>query len=93
MAHFKDKDPETGDTTKTVKLGQSLETSQPNYLQEISSFVHVKTNREKGSDYKKIELFWPHSLLKVGDSIQRLRINYPQFLVLIYRYNNKRHCI
>lgn len=67
MAHFKDKDPQTGHSTKTVQLGQSRETSQQSYLDEISSFVHVKTDRDKGSDYKKIELFWPHSLLKVGD--------------------------
>ena len=67
VAHFKDKDPETGLTTKTVLLGEPAETSQQSYLKQISSFVHVKTNREKGSDYEKIELFWPHSLLKVGD--------------------------
>ncbi len=67
VAHFKDKDPETGLTEKTVWLGQSRETSQQSYLDEISSFVHVRANREKGSDYKKIELFWPHSLLKVGN--------------------------
>ena len=67
MAHFKDKDPETGNTEATVWLGQSMEACQQSYLHEISSFVHVKTNREKGSDYKKIELFLPHSLLKVGD--------------------------
>ena len=62
VAHFKDKDPQTGLPTRTVQLGQSRETC----LEEISSFVHVKTDREKGSDYKKIELFCPHSLLKVG---------------------------
>ena len=67
VAHFKDKDPQTGYSSKTVQLGQSKETSQQSYLEEISSFVHVKTDREKGSKYKKIELFWPHSLLKVGD--------------------------
>lgn len=66
VAHFKDKDPQTGHSTKTVQLGQSRETSQQSYLDEISSFVHVKTDRDKGSDYKKIELFWPHSLLKQG---------------------------
>ncbi|KAL9964103.1 hypothetical protein ACROYT_G027686 [Oculina patagonica] len=66
VAHFNEKDPETGLTEKTVWLGQSMETSQQSYLDEISSFVHVKTNRGKGSDYKKIELFWPHSLLKQG---------------------------
>ncbi|KAL9964138.1 hypothetical protein ACROYT_G027725 [Oculina patagonica] len=66
VAHLKEKDPETGLTEKTVWLGQSMETSQQSYLDEISAFVHVKDNREKGSDYKKIELFWPHSLLQQG---------------------------
>ena len=42
VAHFKDKDPQIG-----------------------NSFVDVKTDRDKGSGYKKIELFWPHNLLKV----------------------------
>ncbi len=67
VAHFKEKDPETGLTEKTVWLGQSMETSQQSYLHEISDFVHVKDKREKGSDYKKIELFWPHNMLKVSD--------------------------
>ncbi|XP_078379497.1 uncharacterized protein LOC144662542 isoform X1 [Oculina patagonica] len=65
VAHFKYKDPKTGLTEKTVWLGQSMETSQQSYLEEISNFVHVKTHREK-SKYKKIELFWPHSLLQQG---------------------------
>ena len=60
VAHFKDKDPLTGESTKTVEL------SKEKCLEQISSFVHVKTDREKGSDYKKIELFCSHSLLKVG---------------------------
>jgi len=60
VAHFKDKDPQTGRSTKTVQL------SKETCLEEISSFVHVKTHREKGSYYKKIELFCSHSLLKVG---------------------------
>ena len=66
VAHCKDKDPETGHSTRTVQLRESRETSQQSNLEEISSFVHVKTDREKGSDYKKIELFWPHNLLKVS---------------------------
>ena len=66
VAHFKNKDPETGSSTRTVQLRESRETSQQSNLEKISSFVHVKTDREKGSDYKKIELFWPHNLLKVG---------------------------
>ena len=63
MAHFKDKG--LGDTSKTVLLNKPSEASEQSYLQQISEFVHLKTNREKGSDYEKIELFWPHNLLKV----------------------------
>ena len=37
------------------------------YMDQISEFVHLKSAslREKASDYKKVELFWPHRLLKV----------------------------
>ena len=70
VAHFKDKDPETGLTKKTVWLGQSMETSQISYLEEISSFVHLETDREQGSIYKKVELFWPHTLLQVGNELK-----------------------
>ena len=63
MAHFKDKDPETGLPTKECPLENA--SSEESYLQQISSFVRVKSDRDKGSVYKKIELFWPHQLLKV----------------------------
>ena len=63
VAHFKNK--ELGNITKTVVLDEPSEASEQSYLQQISEFVHLKTNREKGSDYEKIELFWPHNLLKV----------------------------
>ena len=63
VAHFKDKG--SGDTSKTVLLDKPSEASEQSYLKQISEFVHLKTNREKGSDYEKIELFWPHNLLKV----------------------------
>ena len=62
VAHFKDKDPDTGLPTKKILL---REHSTENYLQQISPYVHVKSEREKGSVYKKIEIFWPHSLLQV----------------------------
>lgn len=44
-----------------------LEESSP-YVDQISEFVHVKSAglREKASDYKKVELFWPHVLLQDG---------------------------
>ena len=64
VAHFKDKDPETGLPTKTILL-QEHTTTEQHYLQQISPYVHVKSEREKGSIFKKIELFWPHSLLQV----------------------------
>ncbi len=66
VAHFKDKDPETGCPTKAFSLVEhSGESSEQSYLQQISPFVHVKSEREKGSIYKKIEIFWPHQLLEV----------------------------
>ena len=66
VAHFKDKDPVTGLPTKEIPLLKpSTGSTQQSYLQQISPFVHVKSEREKGSTYKKIELFWPHSLLEV----------------------------
>ena len=61
VAHFKDKDPETGLPTKVIQLKECEE----GYLQQISPYVHVENDREIGSNFKKVELFWPHSLLKV----------------------------
>ena len=67
VAHFKDKDPKTGHETWEYFLEQPTEASDESYLQQLSPFVHVKdTDREKGSVYKKIELFWPHQLLQVA---------------------------
>ena len=68
VAHYKDKDPETGLPTKVVALRecQGRESTEQGYLQQITPYVHVKSDRERGSIFKKIELFWPHSLLEVG---------------------------
>ena len=57
MVHFKDNDPEK------KSLVQPTGSSDKSYLEQISSFVDEKTG--KGSDVKKVELFWPHSLLEV----------------------------
>jgi len=62
VVHFKDKDPETGHPTKEFAL--KAESSEQSYLQQISPYVHETSHRE-GSMYKKVELFWPHQLLKV----------------------------
>ena len=60
VVHFKDKDPETGETTKKISLHKPND--QSTYLEQISSYVHQK---HMGSMLKKVELFWPHELLQV----------------------------
>ena len=63
VVHFKDKDPETWLPTREFPLETA--SSEQSYLQQISEYVHVKSDRDKGSIYKKVELFWPHLLLEV----------------------------
>ena len=63
VAHFKDKDPETGLPTREVPLKAA--SVKQSYLEQISPYVQVKSDREKGSIYKKVEVFLPHQLLKV----------------------------
>ena len=68
MAHFKDKDRDTGLVTKMIRLKEkdsNTASEMESYLQQISPFVHVKIDREIGSIYKKVDLFWPHGLLLV----------------------------
>ena len=60
VAHFKDKDPETGKPTRTVSLEEPTGSSQKSYLDQISPYVD-----KRGCNIKKVELFWPHPLLKV----------------------------
>ena len=78
MAHFKDKDLETGQPTKTILLGEPTGSAEQSYLEQISPYVHLKTEREKGSLFKKIELFWPHSLLQVVTTTESFSV---QFIV------------
>ena len=75
MAHYKDKDPETGLPTKECSLENA--SSGESYLEQISPYVHWKSDREKGSIYKKIELFWPHQLLEVFISDVVVRVEDP----------------
>ena len=63
VAHFKNKDPETGLSTKTVLLQQPTGPCGQSYRQQISPYVLF--DRVKGSLFKKVELFWPHGLLQV----------------------------
>ncbi|CAH3183612.1 unnamed protein product, partial [Porites lobata] len=67
VAHYKEKDPETGLPTRIIYLTEcQAKTSEQGYLDQISPYVHVKGDRDKGSPFKKIELFWPHHLLEEG---------------------------
>ena len=66
VAHLKDTDSKTG-LTSTMFLENPTESSGKSYLQQISPFVQVKgADRGKGTIYKKVEIFWPHQLLKVS---------------------------
>ena len=60
VAHFKDKDPETGGRTRTVSLEEPTGSSQRSYLEQISPYVD-----KRSCNLKKVELFWPHPFLKV----------------------------
>ena len=44
---------------------RELGNSSGSFKEELEEFVNIKTEREKGSPYQKIELFWPHPLFKV----------------------------
>lgn len=58
--HFKDCARESGEPVYQ-ELGHSSKT----YKEEIEGCVNLKNERDKGSPYKMIELFWPHPLFKV----------------------------
>ncbi|KAL9963746.1 hypothetical protein ACROYT_G027280 [Oculina patagonica] len=59
--HFKDGSGETREP-----FYQELGHSSATYKQEIEGFLYLRDEREKGSPYQKIELFWPHPLFKEG---------------------------
>ena len=61
VVHFKDKDPETGETTKKIPFNKPNEPSS--YREQISTYVFNKL--KDGLMFKKVELFLPHDLLQV----------------------------
>ena len=65
VAHFKTKDPKTGLLTKRIKLKKPENCGNKSYLDQITPYVHMESNHESGSEYKKVEIFWPHELLQV----------------------------
>lgn len=65
VVHFKDKDPETGQLTKTIFLEEPTGSPEKSYLSQISPYVHWKGDDEHSPVFKKTEIFLPHSLLQV----------------------------
>jgi membrane-bound lytic murein transglycosylase len=66
VVHYKyDKDQRIKPPSTTFPL-QTEEECGDTYQKQIASFVYLdQKEREKGSDYDKVELFWPHELLQV----------------------------
>ena len=58
--HFKD----SGTDTHAPLFHEFVTDGGQTYQEQIEKFVSLKSNREK-TPYKKVELFWPHPLLKV----------------------------
>ena len=58
--HFKD----NGTQTRYSMMHELLENTEQTYQEQIDNFVNLKKDRDK-APYKKIELFFPHPLLKV----------------------------
>ena len=83
VAHFKDKDPETGLPTKVIPIMECEE----GYLYQISPYVHVENDREMGSNFKKVELFWPHSLLEVDAAYVIIKSQFKAYLIFLHYYS------
>ncbi len=55
-----------------IKL-QTVEECGKTYQQQIAPYMRLdQKERHKGSDYEKVELFWPHELLQVHTYMQRV---------------------
>ena len=64
MVHFKDKDPKTGLPVMEVPLEAA--SAEQSYLGQISRrLLSMRSLVASSSTYKKVEVFWPHQLLKV----------------------------
>lgn len=65
VAHFEDKDPETGRKTRTILLEHPKVSSEKSWDKQISSYVRQKKDGQKETIFEKIEIFWPYDLLQV----------------------------
>ena len=65
VLHFKDKDPETGQSTKTIFLEEPTGSPEKSYPSQLSPYVDWTGDDEDSPVFKKAEIFLPHSLLQV----------------------------
>ena len=66
VAHFKNNGSKSEPPlpAKSVDL-QERDVCGKSYRDQIDPYVHRKKDRDEGSSYEKVEIFWPHELLKV----------------------------
>ena len=66
IAHFKNDGNKPGPPLrpKVLKL-EKQDVCGQSYRDQIDAYVHRRKDREEGSVYEKVEIFWPHELLKV----------------------------
>lgn len=67
VAHYKNDGSRPGPPIppKSVIL-TNPDVSNKSYRDQISSYVNLKKDRDEGSAYKRVEIFWPNKLLKVS---------------------------
>jgi receptor-interacting serine/threonine-protein kinase 5 len=63
--HYAQEDGKPKMLPKTVEL-QEFDVCGKSYREQIDPYVHRKKDREKRVPYEKVEIFWPHELLKVN---------------------------
>lgn len=68
VLHFKTKGPviAKAKTIEEIPLKKPEDCDGKSYLEQISPYVHMEKDRESGSEYEKVEILWPHELLKNG---------------------------
>ena len=77
--YFKD----DGTQTRDPEMHELNESPEENYIAQISRFVSLKNDRDN-TPYKKIELFWPHPLLKVMEKLSfKYRIVFQKLFDLV----------
>ena len=66
IVHYKYDDDQLEKRQPTQHSLKTQEECGKSYQEQITPFVFLEqTQREEGSNYEKVEIFWPHELLQV----------------------------